>query len=1064
MNRRRAPLRNVVVLVACAVLVLTVGQGLAYPPSLSSFQTLTLSPGARAPGPAMVASPLATSPSSNVVHLPSSLGSFVTPMGSCSVGRGGTCPHLQTQISVAPSEICETGATCPSGVPSTARVTLWANATGQQQLVYPPKVQVVFDVETTLFDGVYDPTAGDVGLSACNGPCSESNAVPFFVSNAGIIAKDITGDFPGSNVTFAMVDYFSTSNCAPGSGGCNPPCTTGTTIQGDNDDGDGCEYHVDISSFVDAVKFGKLVPPTFQNYTLSNGAGAGCNVVGWMYCDSDFSDNQLDSSSITSLYGTLRGSGLGLDPKADLVVIWMGSTVPRDPHYVDDYSVFDSDYSVKGTPDPTASCEPAFTYNAYLASPSCEGWVVPSSANNSIADLAAQKHVIINTIALDTGTTLQFGGDYLSPQTSTAARDVGNIINASCDLATATGGNWAGPVGYSCNGVNGYLTGGFIPAGQNANPPTAWSSNPLLGTALTSVKFPLTWTNRTAINTTGNAFQFIPAHGFSLTSAPAYSIVSCYRSPSQPPMPGPCSATPTHTGLTNGGVGWSWPDSTMYLSDSWGVSFNIQASATLNGSALGTPISVDACQAQLFASCGGPINGSISAAQYLPYTNAPPPVSASFPPGMVTVYDSGPVVDISASPASIDVKPTQPLPGTYTTTLTATILGGSGGNGYAWSHLPPGCLAADLPVISCTPTAVGTYQVQVAVTDSHGVTGSGQYTLVVHPDPVAPLTGSPQFGVPPLFTVFSANVTGGLPPYTYDLSFGDRFNDSPTLPAHHAYLGPGYYRISLTVTDAVGGEAVAFMTVVTVSPMQVGLKVLPDNNPYAQRSVSFNASITNGGLWPFYYSWTNLPPGCTGGNFEEIDCTPTATGLYQVTVHVADSAYENVSATTNLTLRALPVLVEVPLVGPVPEYRLVSDLVAVLVGCLVGLVIYFMLIALYRLNRERGGSGKGDDEEKGGSGGPPAAEGPAPVSPLPPATPPQEVAEAGPPPLDAGGSPLPAELPPAAPFVVPDAPASPASPPSPGGGAGGYSGSDDITGPPSSTPPLPSSDAGRASP
>ncbi len=985
----------------------------------------------------------------SLVHVPTGLGSLMTPDGTCSAGRGGTCPHVQTNIKVYPSLICQQGATCPNGVPSQATVDLWANATGQMQLVYPPKVQVIFDVETTLFDGVYDPTAGDAGLSSCGGPCVESNAIPFFVSNAGTIAKDITGDFPGSNVTFARVDYFSTSNCAIGT--CTPPCTTGNASTGDHDDGDGCQYHVDFSNFVDAVKFGKLVPPYFQNYTLSSGSGSGCTGAGWLYCDSDFSDNVLDSSSITSLYGALHGSGLQLDPNADLVIVWMGSTAPRDPNYVVDYTPFDADANT-GT---SATCEPSFYFPGPPAiySPNCEGWVNPTTGNESIADLALSKHVIINTVVLDTGTTLIGGGDYLQPTSAAAISDVNHIVNAGCAMATATGGNWAGPVGFSCNGVPGYLSGGTIPAGQETSPPTAWSSNPLLGSALTSVRFPLGWTNTTASGTSGNAFQFVPAPGFAVASPAGYSLLDCYRSPSQPALPRSCNPNANTTGpaLPNGGVWWSWADQRMYLNDSWGVSFHIVATPSLNSTALGTSITVDACQAQLFSGCGGPVSGQISAAEYIPYTNAPPPVSASFPPGMLTVYDSGPVVKVSASPTSVDVEPKVPSPGVYTTVLSASVVGGSGSDGYGWSGLPPGCFGADLPTISCTPTQMGSYNVVVAVTDNHGATGTAQYALVVHPDPVAVLTATPSAGPYPMLTVATANITGGLPPYASDLNWGDGFNDTLYVPAHHSYLLPGSYVLSLQVSDQVGGIATSKVRIDPVIPLSVGVRVLPNQNPYVDRNLAFNASIlNNSGLWPYFYSWSGLPPGCVGGNFEEIDCSPSSPGPYTVVVHVQDYAGENASASVQVSLRALPSLIDVPVVGPVPADKLVADLVSMLVGFLVLLIAYFVLIAVYRYARERP---EHDDEKppSNSSGSTP----PGPEAMPPPAAPVGELGAGGgtggagaPPSLDSPPA-LPGELPPAPPFVVPEGPAP--------------SGTDEVAGPgtgaPSlEAPPLPSSD------
>ena len=140
--------------------------------------------------------------------------------------------------------------------------------------------------------------------------CEESNGVPFFVANAQLIANSISAANPHSQVSFAMVDYFANIN--------------------NWDDGDGAEYHVDIPQFIPSSQFGQAVKSTFQA-TVLNG--------NWYYGDSDLSDNQLTASTITAMYGTIVGSGLDWTNDTHHVIVWMGSTAPRDPNYPEDYCV-----------------------------------------------------------------------------------------------------------------------------------------------------------------------------------------------------------------------------------------------------------------------------------------------------------------------------------------------------------------------------------------------------------------------------------------------------------------------------------------------------------------------------------------------------------------------------------------------------------------------------------------------------------------------------------------------------------------------------------------------------
>lgn len=63
---------------------------------------------------------------------------------------------------------------------------------------------------------------------------------------------------------------------------------------------------------------------------------------------------------------------------------------------------------------------------------------------------------------------------------------------------------------------------------------------------------------------------------------------------------------------------------------------------------------------------------------------------------------------------------------------------------------------------------------------------------------------------------------------------------------------------------------------------------------------------TTGGLPPFDYAYAGLPPGCATNDSTTIDCTPNATGTFEVTAFVNDSIGEHVHASTNLTVLVVP--------------------------------------------------------------------------------------------------------------------------------------------------------------
>ena len=315
-----------------------------------------------------------------------------------------------------------------------------------------PAVQLLFLVETTPYDGVFDPTDHDFGLDPClaagaTHPCEESNGVPFFLRYAQEIASGITSAHPGVNVSFAMADYFA-------------------TLDG-FDDGDGAEYHVDVGNFSPASQFGAVVNSTFGATVAPNGTMA----------DSDMNDSLLHSSSITALYGSLTGQGLGWSTSAHHVVVQIGSTAPRAPGYSQNYSVSASAYAenLSSSNALSSSCEPSYLF-AGGASPNCEGWTVAQDGNlsHSIAELANHGSTCASSVGgtctvdeIDLWTTAtdpsspgwptQFSTIGGGPNGTVVRNNAERVLAAGCTMANATGGTWAGPIFSTCMGRNGTL-------------------------------------------------------------------------------------------------------------------------------------------------------------------------------------------------------------------------------------------------------------------------------------------------------------------------------------------------------------------------------------------------------------------------------------------------------------------------------------------------------------------------------------------------------------------------------------------------------------------------------
>jgi hypothetical protein len=61
-------------------------------------------------------------------------------------------------------------------------------------------------------------------------------------------------------------------------------------------------------------------------------------------------------------------------------------------------------------------------------------------------------------------------------------------------------------------------------------------------------------------------------------------------------------------------------------------------------------------------------------------------------------------------------------------------------------------------------------------------------------------------------------------------------------------------------------------------------------------------ALTSGGVAPYNYSWGGLPPGCPNTNTSSMNCTPQATGRFQLSVTVMDAASHTAVNSTTLNV------------------------------------------------------------------------------------------------------------------------------------------------------------------
>ena len=201
--------------------------------------------------------------------------------------------------------------------------------------------------------------------------------------------------------------------------------------------------------------------------------------------------------------------------------------------------------------------------------------------------------------------------------------------------------------------------------------------------------------------------------------------------------------------------------------------------------------------------------------------------------------------------------------------------------------LPAGLTLNSDGSVSGTPTASGSFSVQVKDANNQVASGSCPITIIAAPSLACAATSSGEVGV--AFNSGVPSVTGGLSPYTYSIV--------GTLPAGLTLNANG----SVTGTPTAAG---AFSVAVTDSNHQTSTQTCPitivggpslacSATSSGEVKVAFNSGIPSvtGGVGPYTFSIVGtLPAGLTLNANGSVTGTPTATGSFSV--QVTDSNHQ----------------------------------------------------------------------------------------------------------------------------------------------------------------------------
>jgi hypothetical protein len=165
------------------------------------------------------------------------------------------------------------------------------------------------------------------------------------------------------------------------------------------------------------------------------------------------------------------------------------------------------------------------------------------------------------------------------------------------------------------------------------------------------------------------------------------------------------------------------------------------------------------------------------------------------------------ITGASISPSTIDVG--------VSTTLMAAETGGTGPFTWSYEGLPSGCTSTNQDTLTCSPSAAGSYNLTVTVTDSFGEIAQGLVKLVVNPLPSLRASVSQPTAAFGKTVTFTVNLTGGTGPFKLSYAglppgcLSANFTSLSCVPSK-----AGTYQVNVSATDAFGKVASQVVTLV----------------------------------------------------------------------------------------------------------------------------------------------------------------------------------------------------------------------------------------------------------
>ena len=340
--------------------------------------------------------------------------------------------------------------------------------------------------------------------------------------------------------------------------------------------------------------------------------------------------------------------------------------------------------------------------------------------------------------------------------------------------------------------------------------------------------------------------------------------------------------TITSTSLPGGAVGTSYAESLAASGGTPPYSWSITKGALPGGLSL---------------SAAGSITGTLAAAGTFSFTvQVTDSVSTTVSRALSIVVTVGLAITTAAALPNAQIN----------TSYSQTLAVAGGKSPYTWAltggALPAGVTLSAAGAVTGTPTAAGTFTFTATVTDSASATASRQFTLLVQGGLSITTTSLPDGKIGTSYSQTLA-ASGGTPPYTWARTAGSL---PPGLALSGAIISgtpttPGTYSFTIQVSDSASATATQPVTV-TIT----GFAVITSALPAAALGTPYSVTLAAAGGSP-PYSWTSgkLPGGLSlDASTGTLSGTPSASGSFNVTLQVTDSAKATASSTLTLNVVA----------------------------------------------------------------------------------------------------------------------------------------------------------------